>query len=246
MSKTFKIVLTSVCATLVCAYLISAMVVFPDHKKEKVCQRFDITIIDSAQHRFISALDLRQMLRSEGLLPENKPYGEIQTHAVEEAALRAEVINDAQCYKTNDGTVRLLVNQREPRLRVISASGEENYYVDADRSIMKASFKTACHVPVVTGAVTHEMAKNELFDFTEWLDDHSFWNAQIEQINVRSNREVELIPRVGGHVILLGSLTDYEQKLDKLATFYDEGFNKVGWLPYSEVDLRFKGQIVCR
>ena len=243
MNKTLKIVLISIGATVACAYIAGAIVFFPDHKQEQVCRNLEINIADSASRQFLTNSDLRKILRNDGLMPENKPYNEIKTQAVEDAALEVEVIKEAQCYKNNSGTISLNVRQREPQLRVI---GAENYYVDADRKIMPATYKTACRVPVVTGRVTREMAQNEMFDFAMWLDDHSFWSAQIEQINVLQNKEVELIPRVGGHVILLGQLQDYERKLEKLQVFYDECFSKVGWLPYKEVDLRFAGQVVCR
>ncbi len=243
MNRILKIVLVSIGATLVCAYIITALAFFPDMKKEQVCHDFDISIQDSVSRHFISKSDIRQLLLKKGVMPDNRPFGEIFTQDVEDVAQSAEVIDEAECYKTNEGVVRLRVRQRQPRLRVI---GTENYYVDADRQLMQASFKTACHVPVVTGDVTHDIAQNELFDFVCWLDDHSFWNAQIEQINMLPNREVELIPRVGGHVILLGQLVDYDSKLEKLQVFYDDGFSKMGWLPYREIDLRFRGQVVCR
>ncbi len=243
MNKSLRIVLTSVGATVACAYILGAIVFLPDHKQEQVCQKFDITIADSSRHQFVSSEDMRKRMRAAGVFPENKPFDEIRTQAVEDVAINTEVVSSAECYKTSGGVVSLRVIQREPCLRVM---GSGNYYVDTDREIMQASYKTACRVPVVTGHVTEEMAKSELFDFVEWLSDNDFWNAQIEQINVLHNHEVELIPRVGGHVILIGRLENYEQKLDKLRVFYDEGLSKMGWLPYKEVDLRFSGQVVCR
>ena len=243
MNKTLRIVLISVGATVAAGYIIFALAFMPDMKKEQVCHDLNIDIQDSTRRQFITDSDLRVLLRQNGVMPENKPYSEIQTQDVENAAKKAEVLAEAECYKTNEGVVSLCVRQREPRLRVISS---ENYYVDSNRGIMRASYKTACHVPVVTGNVNREMAQNELFNFVEWLDDHSFWFAQIEQINVLPNKEIELVPRVGGHTILLGRLEDYDSKLEKLQVFYDEGLSMIGWVPYREIDLRFKGQIVCR
>lgn len=243
MNPTLKIVLTSIGTTIVCAYVASAIVFLPDYKQELVCRQLDITIADSTKRQFISSYDIRRQLHEQGLLPENKPYDEIQTQAVEDAVALMEVVSNVECCKMNSGNISLNIRQREPVLRVI---GVENYYIDTNRRVMKASYKTACHVPVITGFVTRDMAQNELFDFACWLDDHTFWNAQIEQINVLSNREIELVPRVGGHIILLGSLHDYESKLNKLKIFYDDGLSKMGWEPWKEVDLRFKGQIVCR
>ena len=108
MPRTLKIVLTTLGATLACAYVVLALVVFPDHKEKRVCKDFEICIKDSTQHGFISSADIRQLLRLKNLLPENKAYSEINTQAIEDAALSAEVLREAQCYKTNDGTVHLL------------------------------------------------------------------------------------------------------------------------------------------
>lgn len=59
------------------------------------------------------------------------------------------------------------------------------------------------------------------------------------------NKEVELIPRVGRFRIVLGSLDDFEEKLNKLRLFYDQAIPKVGWDKYSVIDLKYKNQIVC-
>lgn len=243
MNRTLKIVLISIGATFVCAYLVTSLLFFHDPKQDMVCCQLEINIMDSTRRQFISSADIRLQLRQKGLLPENKPYDEINTQLLEDAISMLEVVQKVECCKMNSGTIRLNVSQREPRLRVI---GAENYYVDSNRNIMKASHKTACHVPVVTGYVTHEMAQGELFDFVCWLDKHNFWDEQIEQINILPNKEIELVPKVGGHIILLGHIANYEEKLSKLKVFYDDCLNKIGWQPYKEVDLRYNGQVVCR
>ena len=78
-----------------------------------------------------------------------------------------------------------------------------------------------------------------------FLRDNSLWNAQIEQINVTAQKELELIPRVGENVIFLGKPENYEEKLDRLKTFYEKGLNKVGWNKYSRISLEFNNQIIC-
>lgn len=72
----------------------------------------------------------------------------------------------------------------------------------------------------------------KLINFVEYIEDNEFWNAQVVQINVlpppnaRTQPEIELIPRVGDHVILLGWLDGYERKLDKLLAFYRKAMPK--------------------
>ena len=71
------------------------------------------------------------------------------------------------------------------------------------------------------------------------------------QINVlpgagpRSQPQVEIIPRVGDQVVLLGELDGYERKLAKLLTFYRKAMAKEGWDKWNYIDLRYDGQVVC-
>ncbi|HBC79552.1 MAG TPA: cell division protein FtsQ, partial [Bacteroidales bacterium] len=39
---------------------------------------------------------------------------------------------------------------------------------------------------------------------------------------------------------------DFENKLKNLEVFYDRVLPEVGWNKYSNINLAFKGQIVCR
>lgn len=229
---------------LIMVYIITILIVLPDPKDDIVCKEFKIVVADSVHRHFVSPNDLRQLLVNKNLLPINKEFKDINLQLIEDVVIGVEVLRDAQCYKLNNGVVYLRVKQRIPKLRVI---GTENYYVDVNRNVMKATYRTACRVPVVTGYVSQEMAKTELYDFVDWIEDNEFWNAHIEQIVVKSNRDIELVPNIGNYTILLGNLRDYERKLNKLQVFYNKVLNRIGWeQEYNELDLRFKGQVVCR
>ena len=67
----------------------------------------------------------------------------------------------------------------------------------------------------------------------------------IVQIYVDEKNNVELIPRVGNHNIILGDASDLENKLEKLMIFYKKGLSKTGWNEYSTINLKYKNQIVC-
>lgn len=95
----------------------------------------------------------------------------------------------------------------------------------------------------------------KLINFVEYIYENDFWNAQIVQINVipGSRRpdgspgepEVEFIPRVGDHTILLGTLDDCPAKLAKLLRFYRKAMPVEGWDKWNYIDLRFEDQVVC-
>ena len=101
----------------------------------------------------------------------------------------------------------------------------------------------------VTGDITQKYATEVLSDFGNYLQEDKFWNNQIEQIYVKTNKEkkpvVELIPRVGNHVVYMGSISDYKKKLRRLRIFYEKAMGTVGWNKYDKINLEFNNQIVC-
>ena len=120
-----------------------------------------------------------------------------------------------------------------------------SFYVDKDRKIMPISSSFAVYVPIATGVIDEEFAKNELYDFAMFLRNNPDWDAWIEQIVVKTNNEVELIPRAGDFRIIMGNLEDYPSKLNKFVRFVDGGLNVVGWNRYSEINLKYDNQVVC-
>ncbi|MEP7169164.1 MAG: cell division protein FtsQ, partial [Bacteroidota bacterium] len=73
----------------------------------------------------------------------------------------------------------------------------------------------------------------------------AFWNAQVEQIYVTEQSEIELIPRVGNHRIILGDASQLDEKFNKLMIFYKQGLNNTGWNNYNTINLKFTNQVVC-
>jgi cell division protein FtsQ len=57
--------------------------------------------------------------------------------------------------------------------------------------------------------------------------------------------EIELVPRVGQHIIYLGQIDGYEEKLERLLIFYEKGLSQTGWNQYTGISLKYKDQVVC-
>ena len=84
-----------------------------------------------------------------------------------------------------------------------------------------------------------------VYDVAKFISQNDFWSAQIEQIYVNPGGDLELIPRVGRHSIILGDSKDIEEKFSRLFLFYAKGLNKTGWDKYKTINLKFKDQVVC-
>ncbi len=239
MIRAFSIVI----ATLLTVYIGLAAFFFHETKVEKVCQELQVVVVDSLDKHFVSEADLVGILKQADLNPIKKPMSSINTELIETELKKNEMIARVEVYKTPSGMIKLEVEQKIPILRIISPRG--NYYVDNVGTTMPVSFRYVVDVPLVTGYVEKELATTDLYKFALFLQEHTFWNSQIEQIYVHPNEEVELIPRVGNHRIVLGSFVDFEEKLENLRLFYDKVIPKIGWEKYSIVNLKYKNQIVC-
>lgn len=100
----------------------------------------------------------------------------------------------------------------------------------------------------------------KLINFVEYTGKSDFWRSQIVQVNVSGpvkngaggasgvsgEPEVEFIPRVGDHVVLLGRLDGFERKLDNLMIFYRQAVPVEGWNKWKHINLKYDGQVVCR
>ena len=225
-------------------YLVVAITAFNNKPHYQTCNDLELTIKDTINAGFINKGELKNILQQQGIYPIGKKMDLISTKYLEIVLEKYPLIDQAECYKTPSGKVCIEVTQRFPLLRIMADNGD-NYYIDNKGSIMPPEAKCIAHRVVITGNVEKYFAKSNLYKFGLYLQNNKFWDAQIEQINVLPDKDVELVPRVGNHVIFLGKLDDFEQKLGRLKTFYTKGLNQVGWNKYSRISLEFKNQIIC-
>jgi cell division protein FtsQ len=226
------------------AYLVLAITAFNVRPADLVCQDIDLVIKDSINVGFITKNEVTSILSKHGANPIGKKTEEVDLKVLEEILVKHSLIDRVECYKTPGGKLYVEVTQRVPVLRVFGKNGE-NYFVDNKGTIMSPETKCIAHLPVVTGNVEKSFALTDLHEFALFLQKNKFWSAQIEQINILKGREIELVPRVGDHIVFLGKMDNYESKLSRLKKFYQKGLNKVGWNKYERINVEFDNQIIC-
>lgn len=224
------------------------------------CMATEVLVSDSAQEAFLDANEVKRILRSRGLLPDGKKMAAISPRKIEDALTTSgPFVKTAQCWKTQDGRVQIAITQRMPILRVKSAGGAD-YYIDDKGSPLPNSRYTSDMI-VATGAITKWYAQAALTPLIKVISGNEFWQNQVEQINITPDRGVELVPRVGDHILFLGylpldekvvakreaAITDFvTRKLERIEKFYRYGLAKVGWNKYSYINVEFDNQIICK
>ena len=239
-----KKILYIILAILLLAYLCASVYYFTNKKPiNTLCEKVEIVITDSLEKYFLNEKEIVSYLTKANLYPLSKKSDEINTHQIEEALLKNEIIESAEVVQSVSGKVTIRIKQRMPVLHVFSSGG--SYYVDKTGHTMPSQLGQAMLVPVASGNIEKTFAVSELYKFALFLQSDAFWNDQITQIYVRSTKDVELVPRVGNHRILLGSLDDFDKKLKNLRRFYEQVIPKMGWEKYSVINLKYRNQIVC-
>ena len=183
---------------------------------------------------------------------------DINAREIEEKLKKSPFVKTAQCYKTEDGEVNVSITQLLPVIRVKADNGDD-YYLDDKDCIMPNSLYTSDLI-IATGNINQWYARNYIAYLVQTLMASDFWKNQIVQINVLSDLGIELVPRVGNHIIYIGQLpeaktprerqkqiTDFTRhKMDRLKKFYQYGLSQAGWNRYSYINLEFDNQIICK
>ncbi len=66
----------------------------------------------------------------------------------------------------------------------------------------------------------------------------------MEQLFVSPKGDIEIVPRVGDHKIILGTADSLETKFRNLLVFYKKAIPKVGWDAYKTINLKYANQII--
>ncbi len=239
--KKFIIILISI---LVLSYIAISIIYWNDTLKSNECVNLEIIIKDSNTYNFVDKLDIENLLKRKNLHPIGLPMRDINILQIHDSILTNKLVKSAEVYSTNGNIIVVKINQKIPVFRVVSDL-KGNFYVDNNRDIMPISNNSSLYMPIATGHINEDYAKNELYDFVSFLNENPYWDAWIDQIVVKPNKDVELIPRVGSFKILFGKLENYNEKFSRFSLFIDKGLNVVGWNRYSEINLKFDNQIVC-
>ena len=239
-----KVLLRFLLMVVLVSYLFVSFFFLRSYAAEDKCRDLQVEITDSAVLHYISPADVYNYIEDFEMDPCGKPLGGIDTEKMERTLMSNGVLGSVECYKKVGGTVCVEVTQRIPILRVMSANGQ-NYYLDNKGTIMPPEAKCVAHRVIVTGNVEKSFAMKDLYKFGVFLHNNKFWDAQIEQIHVLPDQNIELVPRVGDHLVYLGKLENFEDKLARLKEFYKKGLNRVGWNKYSRINLEFSNQIIC-
>ena len=226
-----------------------------------VCRGVVVDIRDSSSYHFVTRKQLLSLAYGNSSRILGKRLRDINLSDIEGRINILRELRTAEVYRTIDGTVHIYADQREPVLRLMPEDGGD-YFLDEDGVVVRRRNLYTPRLHVVGGniTVTQSMLNGtsvfdtsikrtilrDIYELVTYINEDDFWSAQIDQLYVDNNDEIDLVPRVGNQTIHLGTIENYKGKLRNLAAFYDKILPEVGWNKYSVINLEYKDQIVCK
>ena len=220
-------------------------------KSEVVCK--DVKVYIPGNQYFIDRDEVDNILQVNTHVLIGRKMEDINIHALENRLKANPFIEFAKVYADMDGVINVEISQRQPILRLMNRF-DQDFYVDQHGLKIPLSANFTARVLVANGYIDELFANHvdtlstvlgmELFKTADYIRKDSLWDAQIGQIYVNKDHEIELIPRVGNNRILLGDADSLDTKFRNLLAFYKKALPQVGWDAYKEINIKYANQVI--
>ena len=259
MNKVLKYTLLGICGGLLVACITAAFIAGIFDRKDITCSRLVVQIADSTQNRFVTTAEIRKCLRHQYGNYIGTAIDSIDIRKVEEIVDAMSAVQKSQAYVTKDGTLHIDITQRKPVVRL--QNGNKGFYADREGYIFPLQKTFSSHVHIVEGEIPINIDSGHQGEITDpgqrdWLlkivelvcyiEENKEWEEKVVQIHVSKGGDLVLIPREGKERFLFGQPENISDKFDKIKKYYTAIIPEKGKEAYRSVDVRYKGQIICK
>ena len=250
--KHWQTILIRVLWSIVGAALIVLFVVAWKAKEEKKCSSIQIELVgENTAALFMDEKEILQIIHEQGV-KEGLPIGLVNLNTLEKYLQTILWVKHVELFLDNTQVLQVKIEQRIPIARIFTASSN-SFYIDKEGFKLPLKQLTVLRLPVFTNFPSDQeklskldsVLLNDILHFTKAVQNDSFFMAQTAQVNIAVNGDFELVPTVGDHLVLIGSVENIEDKLNRLYTFYKKVWVQSGLNAYQVIDCRFDNQIVA-
>jgi len=220
-------------------------------QKSEKCAGHNITIKGESDKLFVDEKEVMSILAKEaGGNLKGKKRASFDLMKMEQLLEKNVWIRDAELYFDNKDMLQVNITERTPVARIFTL-GNKTWYIDREEIQMPLSDKVAANVPVFTGFPVKKVVSkrdkqllHEIRMMAEHINASPFWSSQVAQIDITTERQFELVPVAGNHIVKLGDAADFETKFNRLFIFYKNVLAKSGLDKYKTIDVQYAGQVI--
>lgn len=233
-------------------------------QKNKLVDKMNAVIHVTDENTFLNESELYTRLRRRGFIFNGQLKKELNVAALEKFIASMTEVKSVRVYSEIGSGWKIDVVIRRPIARIFNKYGE-SYYLDEDGVAMQLSPLHTARVLVVSGNLkdgysnlsVSDIINNDSLKSIRKLDDvyrissyvckDPYMKSLISQVHLKKDDDFVLIPLVGGQEIIFGTANndrEVREKFEKLKAFYKEAIPYEGWNKYTEINLKYDGQIV--
>lgn len=233
---------------------------------EKQLAELEITIPSDGDNTFITKNELLENLERKGFILTDQMRSELEIENIEDYIENISQVKKANVFQNMNGSWKIDVELRKPIARIYNKANE-NFYLDEEGYTFLTTPTHTARAIVFTGEIidregsfsVDEIINNDSLISIRKLDDiyrissyvcnDPLFHSLIGQVHLEKNGDFILVPLVGDQQIIFGtahSEMEVQEKFKKLRIFYNEAMPFEGWDTYSEINLKFDEQIVCK
>lgn len=259
MKTGLKYLLIIVCACLLAGIASLSVWAGKQSRKAIKCTGLHVLIKDSLENDFVSAEDIRRYLDREYGAYVGQPIDSINLTEIERIIDGRTAVRKSEAYVSKDGLLKVYVTQRKPVVRF--QKGDSGFYADSEGYIFPLQSTYASHVQIIDGDIPLDMKSGHkgkienagqkkwfesVMKIVNYIENSRIWKDRIVQIHVTKGGELILVPREGRERFIFGQPTDIAARFSKMEKYYTSIAPNKEKGHYRTIDLKYKGQIVCR
>ena len=259
MNKIWKYIIIGFCGALLAVGFAFAYAAGVESRRTLKCDRLEVEIADSLQNSFVTPADVKMYLDKGYGEYVGQPLDSLDLVKMEKIVDGRSAVKKSHAYVTKDGVLHLKVSQRKPVVRFQKKDG--GFYADEEGYIFPLQNSYASHVQIIDGNIplaANSGYKGSIEDPEElmwfrrvmavvnYMEGSRIWKDKIVQISVDAKGELILVPREGKERFRFGQPVGIEEKFSKMEAYYTTIIPEKGQDAYRCIDLRNKGQIVCK
>lgn len=262
--KKAKKILFIITIILVLGGVIALIVVVGKVHKQTMCKELSINIRYTNADNFISERQVRLMAENATQI-KALPIDKIDIPTLKQAIEKHPYASHVDVKTSIDGVLRISMEQREALVRVFNQDGN-SFYIDKEGVLLPILNGTSARLITANGFIAQQytaenrykliepntdsiqLASNPLFKIYKlalFINKDEFLKAFVEQIFINQRNEIEIVPKIGDQLILVGDIDRLDEKFMYLKAFYHSNTIKGSWNKYATISLKYKNQIVC-
>lgn len=217
----------------------------------------DLSVEFSDGFNFVTAEDIKGYIETKYGPFIGQRLDSLNLDKIENMLDRQSAVLKSEVYTSGDNVLHVKVSQREPVIRF--QKGSDGFYIDDRGFIFPLQSNYTSQVPVIDGDIPVAVSAgykgeassekdaawlNGVLDLLSFIQGSKTWAENIVQIHVDGNGDIVLIPREGNEKFIFGSPHEAARKFARIEKYY-QYVQPLG-KEYGTVNVKYKGQIICK